>query len=115
MEHNRNTADLAESTMPAESRALMATLAATPLDAPTACADWQVRHVMAHLAAGAGEIADLIGDRLAGRPERPTRSFAEREGPFLALTDEDLWAALADQSVRKVAAVAALAARGPDA
>jgi hypothetical protein len=74
-----------------------------------------VHDLVAHLAAGAKENADLIEDALAGRPARATRTFAEREPAFVAMPDEQLRQELVGQSRRKVAAVEALAARGPDA
>ena len=83
--------------------------------APTACTGWVVRDVVAHLAAGAQEIADLIEEHLAGGPARATRSFAEREAPWRALPDDELWAGWRDQSLRKVDAVVRLADRGDDA
>ncbi|HZA88461.1 MAG TPA: maleylpyruvate isomerase N-terminal domain-containing protein [Acidimicrobiales bacterium] len=80
--------------------------------APTACADWTVHDLVAHLAAGAKEVAELIEEYLAGQPARPTRGFDERERPFRAFTHPDLLAALAEQSRRKIAALEVLAGRG---
>jgi hypothetical protein len=70
---------------------------------------------VAHLAAGAKEIADLIEDALARREVRETKSFDEREADFIAMDDERLRQAMVEQSRRKVAATAALAAEGPQA
>ena len=57
--------------MPRESLELMKTLADADPAAPTACSQWTVHDLVAHLAAGAKENADLIEDALAGvRPVR---------------------------------------------
>jgi hypothetical protein len=66
-------------------------------DAPTACTQWTAHEVAAHLAAGVEECNGLVGDALAGRPTRDTRSFAEREAPYLALPDEKLRLRLNEQ------------------
>jgi uncharacterized protein (TIGR03083 family) len=100
---------------PRESWELMKTLADADPAAPTACSQWTVHDLVAHLAAGAKENADLIEDALAGRPARATRTFAEREPAFVAMPDEQLRQELVEQSRRKVAALEQLSARGPDA
>lgn len=101
--------------MPRESLELMKTLADADPAAPTACSLWTVHDLVAHLAAGAKENADLIEDAPAGRPARATRSFAEREPAFAAMPDEQLRQEFVIHAGRKVAAVQALADRGPDA
>jgi uncharacterized protein (TIGR03083 family) len=101
--------------LPREGRELMTTLADADPAAPTACSQWTVHDLVAHLAAGAKENADLLEDELAGRPARATRSFAEREPAFVALPDEQLRQELIHQTGRKLAALEALSARGPDA
>jgi hypothetical protein len=54
-----------------EAHALMSTLSEVSPSAPTACVGWSAHHIVAHLAAGSKEIADLIEERLlAGRPGR---------------------------------------------
>jgi len=76
----------------------MKTLADADPAAPTACSQWTVHDLVAHLAAGAKENADLIEDRLAGRVARATRTFAEREPSFVAMPDERLREELIHQS-----------------
>jgi len=98
-----------QASTPLESQALLATLDEVASTAPTACAGWSAHNIAAHLAAGSKEIADLIEDKLAGRAERPTRGFTEREAPFIALPDDELRHAMASQGQRKAAALAALA------
>jgi uncharacterized protein (TIGR03083 family) len=99
----------------AELKALADVLGDLEPTAPTACADWTVHDLVAHLAAGAREIADLVEEHLAGQPARPTRGFDEREQPLRALTHAELLGALAEQSRRKLAALEALADRGDQA
>ena len=69
---------------------LITTLLGTPPERLTNCRGWTVHDLVAHLAAGAAEQADLIEEHLAGQPERPTRSFAERERAYQALPDAEL-------------------------
>jgi uncharacterized protein (TIGR03083 family) len=83
--------------------------------APTACTEWTAHDVLAHLAAGAKERADLIEETLAGLPERGTKPFAEREGRFRSLPDAELRAAVVQETGRFEAAAAKLARRGDDA
>ena len=54
----------------------------------------------AHLAAGAAEQADLIEERLAGKPERATRTFEEREPAYRALPDAELRDRLVSEATR---------------
>ena len=42
----------------------------TPPDAPTVCAEWTAHALVAHLAAGAAEMADLTEAAVAGEPAR---------------------------------------------
>ena len=93
----------------------MKTLAEADPAAQTACSEWTVHDLVAHLAAGAKENADLIEDALAGRPARATRTFTEREAAFVAMPDEHLRQELIHESRRKLAAVQELSDRGPDA
>src|SRR6478752_8329638 len=98
---------------PRESLELMKTLADADPAAQTACSEWTVHDLVAHLAAGAKENADLIEDALAGRPARATRTFTEREAAFVAMPDEHLRQELIHESRRKLAAVQELSDRGP--
>jgi uncharacterized protein (TIGR03083 family) len=97
-----------------EGRALLAAIDALPSSAPTACAGWTAHEIVAHLTAGAKEIADLIEESLAGQPPRPTRGFEEREAPFRALPHDQLRDRLVAENRRKLAAYAALRARTAD-
>jgi hypothetical protein len=83
-----------------EALALLATLERTAPRASTACAGWTAHELVAHLAAGAAEMATLTESSLAGRPPRATKGFAEREAPFAALDDDRLRARLVDEALR---------------
>jgi hypothetical protein len=58
------------------------------------------------------EIADLIEEKLAGRPARPTRTSEDREPPYRWLPDDELWRAWMRQIQRKREAVEGLADLG---
>jgi uncharacterized protein (TIGR03083 family) len=98
-----------------EAKAFLAALEEVAPSSPTASAGWTAHDIVAHLAAGSKEAADLIEEELGGQPPRPTRSFSEREPPFRALPDGELRAALVTQFRRKAEAVDALAELGEDA
>ncbi|MDT5274770.1 MAG: hypothetical protein QOG95_1702 [Mycobacterium sp.] len=92
-----------------ESRALSATLTEVAPNAPTACAGWTAHNISAHLAAGTKEVADLIELKVNHHQQRPTREFAERESPFIALSAADLGQEVITQGDRLLAAASALA------
>jgi uncharacterized protein (TIGR03083 family) len=96
-----------------EATALLMTLEATAPDGPTACAGWTAHDLVAHLAAGAAEMADLTEATLAGAPPRATKAFGDREAPYAALPDDELRSCLFTEALRLNAAVEALAAAGP--
>jgi Mycothiol maleylpyruvate isomerase N-terminal domain len=91
-----------ERTANTEGKAILEAIRATPADAPTACSAWTAHDLVAHLAAGAKEIADLVEDRLEGRPGRATRGFEEREAPFRSLPHVDLVDQLVQENLRKL-------------
>lgn len=91
-----------------EAVAFIEALSTVAPTAPTACGEWTAHELVAHLAAGAAEMAELVEDRLAGRPGRPTRSFAERERPYRALRDEELRGRLVEEALRLNQAIAEL-------
>jgi uncharacterized protein (TIGR03083 family) len=93
----------------------LATLATLPADAPTSCAAWTAHEVVAHLTAGVEEITELVEDVVNGVAVRPTRSFDEREAPYLAMPDSECRAALLLVLPRAFAALGALGDRGADA
>jgi uncharacterized protein (TIGR03083 family) len=103
------TSESREST--AEGRALLGALDAVAPTAATACPDWTAHELLAHLAAGAKERADLVEEKLAGLPPRATRPFDEREAVFRELPDVELRRALVAERSRAEAAVAALERR----
>ena len=95
-----------------EGKALMSTLDEAAPTHPTACAGWTARDIVAHLAAGSQEIGDLIEEKLAGSPSRPTRAFEDREPPYRELPDHELWRVWMRQLQRKREADEALADLG---
>jgi len=62
-------------------------------DTGTWCEAWTVRDVVVHQAANAEELARVLGAHLAGDPVA-TRGFADREAPYRAMADADLWSKL---------------------
>jgi uncharacterized protein (TIGR03083 family) len=79
-------------------------------DAGTWCEAWTVRDIVVHQTGNAEELARVLGAHLAGDPVA-TRGFEEREPPFRALTDDELWSALTD----RMAALAEVAEAAQDA
>jgi hypothetical protein len=81
-------------------RAFIFSLSQLHATAPTWCSGWSAHDLTAHVAAAAEERANLIGDHLAGRPARPTRSWEVREPPFRAMPDAVLRERLMEHAVR---------------
>lgn len=79
----------------------------------TWCEAWTVRDIVVHQAGNAEELARVLRAHLEGNPVS-TRSFEEREPPFRALSDEDLWSACTDR-MAELGEVAAAADAIPDA
>jgi len=86
------------------------TLLSVDPHAPTACAGWSVHELVAHLAAGSAEIADLVELELAEGRSRPTRDFGEREAPYRALSPKRLRRTFFAEALRATVAVERLAA-----
>jgi Mycothiol maleylpyruvate isomerase N-terminal domain len=96
-----------------EATAFLSTLQATAPDAPTACAGWTAHDLVAHLTAGAAEMADLTERAATGQAPRATRDFATREAPFVAMADAELRHRLVLEAIRLGVAIDALAPDGP--
>jgi Mycothiol maleylpyruvate isomerase N-terminal domain len=64
-------------------------------DAGTWCEAWTVRDIVAHQTGNAEELARVLAAHLAGETVE-TRGF-DREDPFRAMNDTDLWYALFDR------------------
>jgi uncharacterized protein (TIGR03083 family) len=71
----------------------------TPSESPTPCDGWTAHDVVAHVAAGSEELADLIELSLAGK-SRATRDFESREAPYRAMSKVRLNLALLRQGTR---------------
>ncbi|HEX4559496.1 MAG TPA: maleylpyruvate isomerase N-terminal domain-containing protein [Mycobacterium sp.] len=76
-------------------------------NAGTWCEAWTVRDIVIHQTGCAEELARVVEAHLVGEPV-PTRAFAEREAPFHALNNAELWSALVERMHRlgEVAAAA---------
>lgn len=68
-------------------------------DAGTWCAGWTVRDVLVHLTGNSDELHRVLAAHMAGQPV-DTRGFEERERPYRAMTDGELWKAFADNCER---------------
>jgi Mycothiol maleylpyruvate isomerase N-terminal domain len=78
-------------------------------DAGTWCEAWTVRDIVVHQTGNAEELARVLRGHLDGQPVE-TRGFEEREAPYRALNDADLWATLQ----RRMAELGAVAEAGDD-
>ena len=99
-----------------EATALILTLEQTPTDAPTACSGWTAHELVAHLAAGAAEMADLTEDAVTfAAPGRPDVVLtADRHGPRSSLDAPTAApAASADPDVRRLALWGRRSSSGP--
>jgi uncharacterized protein (TIGR03083 family) len=95
-----------------EASELLITLESTAPTTRTACAGWTAHELVAHLAAGAAEMAGLTEESVAGLEPRPTQGFRDREAPFVQLPDDELRDRLVVEALRLNAAVASLRAVG---
>ena len=91
-----------------EATAFLLILERTTPSAPTACAEWTAHELVAHLTAGAAEMADLIEGVTTGRCDRATKDFATREAPYVAMADDALRDRLVVEAIRLDIAVEAL-------
>ena len=82
----------------------------TAPDAQTRCRAWTAHDLLAHMVAGTEEMARLVERATAGGEVPPTRSFAEREAPWLAVPDHELRAAFPVVGARFAAALRSLPA-----
>jgi hypothetical protein len=67
-------------------------------DAGTWCEAWTVRDIVIHQCGNAEELARVLEAHLSGDPVQ-TRGFEEREAPFRAMGNAELWSALVDRMV----------------
>jgi hypothetical protein len=80
-------------------------------DAGTWCEAWTVRDVVVHQTGNAEELARVLEAHLVGSPV-DTRGFEEREAPFRAMNNADLWMAFVDR-MQRLGAVATAARELP--
>jgi len=95
-----------------EATALLETITRTPPHAPTACDGWRCHELVAHLAAGAAEMATHTERALTGAPPLATTDHARREAPFVAMADDELRTRLVSEALRLQAAVDAVRRTG---
>ncbi len=82
---------------------------------PTRCEGWTVHELLAHLAAGSAEIADLANLPLQGvGPVRATRGFEEREAPYRLMRPMQLRRSFVREGMRATAAIIMLEQAGRD-
>lgn len=82
-------------------------------DAGTWCEGWTVRDVLIHNTANAVEFVRVLGAHMDGHPV-DTRNFKEREAPYRALPDAELWSAFVTECERLVDVTEAAADLPPD-
>lgn len=80
--------------------------------AGTWCEAWTVRDIVIHQTGNADELARVLAGHLEGEPV-PTRGFEEREAPYRALQNADLWSAFIGR-MNRLSEVAAAAESLPD-
>src|SRR5262249_40238936 len=68
-------------------------------DTGTWCEAWTVRDIVIHQTGNAEELGRVLHGHLTGEPV-DTRGFEEREAPFRAMNDIDLWGAFIEQMCR---------------
>ncbi|HEY5024512.1 MAG TPA: maleylpyruvate isomerase N-terminal domain-containing protein [Acidimicrobiales bacterium] len=88
-----------------EATAFLSTLQNTAPTAPTACAGWTAHQLVAHLTAGAAEMAGLTEAVTSGRGEGATTDFAAREAPYVAMADDELRTRLVVEAIRLSSAI----------
>jgi hypothetical protein len=81
-------------------------------DAGTWCEAWTVRDIVIHQTGNAEELARVLHGHLTGDPVE-TRAFEEREAPFRAMNDADLWTAFVER-MRRLGEVAEAAGELPE-
>jgi hypothetical protein len=70
-------------------------------DAGTWCEGWTVRDILIHNTGNAEEFARVLAAHVDGNPV-DTRSFEDREAPFRAMADVELWSAFIARCERLV-------------
>jgi len=86
-----------------ELRALLTALRDVKPDDQTQCTDWSAHDLLAHLAAGSREMAELLESPTG----RETRDFVEREEPYRRMGDKKLRQAFVVEGLRLVSAIEA--------
>ncbi|MCD2190765.1 maleylpyruvate isomerase N-terminal domain-containing protein [Actinomycetospora soli] len=83
--------------------------------AVSACPGWTTHEVAAHQAAACAEVVRHVRPHRAGEPVPATRSFAEREAPYLALPFDHLLDSVVAEEERMQAVIGAVLDDEPQA
>lgn len=100
---------------PVETEEFLTALQDLPPHALTACPEWTVHDIGAHLAGACEEVTRHVQAYAAGTPLTSTRSFEEREAPFKALGPVELLRTLDREEQRMRQEIRAVLAGEPDA
>jgi hypothetical protein len=100
---------------PTEADAFLTVLQDTAPRALTACAEWTVHDIGAHLAGTYEEVRRHLRAHAEGHPLTHTRSFEERESPFKRLAPVELLAAVERGEEEMRVEASAIVAAEPDA
>jgi hypothetical protein len=98
-----------------EAEAFLDTRQHTAPEVVSACEGWTAHEVTAHLAAAAAEVTAHLGPYLDGRPVPATRTFEEREPPYRAMGDPELFRRLEAEEQGMRAIIGQVLEREPDA
>lgn len=99
----------------AEIEAFLGALPDVDPQAPTRCDGWTAHDLLAHVVAGGEELHRLVAARLESVAVPPTRAFAEREAPFVAMPDAELRDLLTSGGLGLLVALDELHGRDPSA
>lgn len=100
---------------PVEVDALLTTLHDLPPESLTACVDWTVRNIAAHMAGNYDEVTRHVRAHAAGDPLTTTRGFAEREAAYLELRYDELLSVVEQGDATMRTEVCAVLDSEPDA
>lgn len=102
-------------TRPVEAEEFLTALQDLPPQALTACPEWTVHDIGAHLAGAYEEVTRHVLAYAAGTPLTSTRGFEEREAPFKQLGAAELLRTADDEEARMRREINAVIAEEPDA
>jgi hypothetical protein len=98
-----------------EAEAFLDSRQRTAPEVVSACEGWTAHEVTAHLAAMTAEITGHLEPYLQGDPVPATRTFEEREPPYRAMGEADLFRRLQDEEQKMRSVLGQVLASEPDA